>query len=221
MWADDLALVREMVAKYGPLPAGPVVDVGGLERPCVADYSITTRKLDELAEVAKLAAGNVTHDWVQQKIAAAQQARYLDIHLPLSFLGDYACENPSTGGLSIEDLWTKYDGVRAPKIGTAILLSVLEHVGNPFECAELLRDAMADGGLVIVSVPFCFPYHPSPRDLWRFSPDGLRAVFERCEMWEVLEADWRLDVPAEAGVIDIKTGRAQTIQSCYCVCKAT
>ncbi len=239
MFKDDLDLVREMVAKYGPARQ-PIVDVGGLIRPCVASYQKT---IDLMAAIEdEFQRGGVKTDAM---IAAAQRARYLDIERPLSFLGDYSIENPELpGGLAISDLWTKYNNKDSPKIGTAILLSVLEHVDDPFEAIADLRDVMADDGLVIVSVPWSFPYHAEcGQDNWRFSPTGLRKVFERQRIrvqmsmaplservrelsppvrrWEVIESSWRLDVKAEDGVIDLKTGRAQTIQSCYLVARAS
>ncbi len=80
---------------------------------------------------------------------------------------------------------------------------------------------MKPGGLVIVSVPFTFPYHAEcGQDCWRFTPTGLRKLFANGERWSILETDWRLDIPAEAGVIDVNTGRAVSIKSCYLVARA-
>ncbi len=218
MFADDIALVAEMVAKYGA--TGPFVDVGGLERPCVADYQRTI-------EAMKTANS-------RDAIIAAQHVRYLDVFRPLeASCPNYVCENPETGGTPVELLERKYGtgtGRTMPPIGTAILLSVLEHVDDPFWAINQLGFAMAKGGLVIVSVPFNFPYHPSPEDHWRFTPTGLIKLFDGSgcgyypdgiNEWEVLEADWRLDIPAEAGVIDLKTGRAQIIKSAFLVARAT
>ena len=208
MFADDIALVAEMVAKYGAKP--PFVDVGGLEKPCIADYSLTIDAMELL--------GGISPKHSDEDVIAAQQARYLDVFRPLeASCPGYVCENPETGGLLVEDLRQKFDG----SIGTAILLSVLEHVDDPLRAVRRLRFAMARGGLVIISVPFTFPYHPeSGQDCWRFTPTGLGKLFERSPGWTVLEADWRLDIPAEAGVIDLKTGRAQIIKSAYLVARA-
>ena len=224
MFADDIALVRELVAKYGPAPQ-PIVDVGGLERPCVADYQRTIDAMAPIADGAHCSPGSLYIG--NPAVRAAQMCRYLDIERPLSFLGEYALENPETGGRLLEDLATKYRPDLGTGIGTAILLSVLEHVADPFVAIDGLRDAMATGGLAIVSVPFTFPWHPqggSGEDNFRFTPTGLRHVFTapkgEPQRWEVLDADWRLDIPAEAGVLDIKTGRAQAIKSCYIVARA-
>jgi hypothetical protein len=231
--------VKQLVDKYGPAPQ-PIVDVGGLERPCVADYQLT---IDAMAKWRE--EHNDPRDagaMPAEELRAAQMCRYLDIERPLSFLGQYTIENPEIpGGIPLERLAEKYHPHFPPKIaadgsvvldpspgliGTAILLSVLEHVADPFEAIDRLRDAMALGGLAIVSVPFCFPFHPSPEDCWRFTPGGLRRVFSspvgsnEPARWQILECDWRLDIPAEAGVLDIKTGRAQIIKSCYLAARA-
>lgn len=209
MFWDDVQLVAEMVAKYGARP--PFVDVGGLEKPCVADY---TRTIDAMAELRE---EYDDEPMPVDRVINAQRARYLDILRPLeTSCPGYVCMNPETGGLGIERLAEKYPGT----VGTAILLSVLEHVANPFECARALRGAMITNGLAIVSVPFAFPEHPSPRDLWRFTPDALREVFSPANGWDIHETGWRLDIPAEAGVIDLRTGRAQTIRSCYLVARS-
>lgn len=218
MFADDIDLVREMVRKYDAKP--PFVDIGGLERPCVADYQKTVDAMAALRNEYsndEYEPGPIPRD----RVIAAQRARYLDIHRPLSFLGDYAIENPEAGGAAIGDMYERGD-----KIGTAILLSVLEHVSSPFIDLRMVRRMLVPGGLIIASVPFAFPYHPSPRDLWRFTPDGLRQLVTDIsedasrQRAEILECDWRLDIPAEAGVIDLSTGRAQTIRSCYIVARA-
>lgn len=218
MFADDRALVREMAAKYGPLK-GPLVDVGGLARPCVADYQITIAAMAALGERQRRG-----ETIAPAEVVAAQRARYLDIENPLGFLGDVVIENPETGGLPIAKLANRYNREHGDGIGTAILLSVLEHVADPFGEMVNLWDAMAPGGLVIVSVPFMFPEHHGPKDYFRFTPDGLRSVFENCDcgagLFDVLETGWRLRIGADAGVLNLRTGRPHAIESCYLVARA-
>ncbi len=199
-----------MTAKYGA--RGPFVDVGGLEKPVVAQYQTT---IDLMAKIP--VERWFSHGMRDENIRRAQYARYQDITRPLSFLGDYAIENPETGGLPVERLSEKYRG-----IGTAILLSVLEHVEDLAGAVEGLEWALTPGGLVIVSVPFMFPEHASPSDYWRFTPAALRLLFgdgRPDSQWDVLEADWRLSIPANAGVMDIHTGNLQAIESSYIVAR--
>ncbi len=217
MFADDIELVREMVEKYGPAKQ-PIVECGGIANPCIADYQRTIDAMRELYER--------TPQPTNEEIHAAQTCRYLNIERPLSFLGPYELEDPAVkGGLPLERLAEKYHGNDA--IGTAILLSVLEHVDDPFEAVDRLRDAMADDGIAIVSVPFMFPLHEQcGQDCWRFTPTGLRHLFsppkgtELPPCWEILESGWRLRIGADAGVIDLTTGKPQAIESCYLVARA-
>lgn len=72
----------------------------------------------------------------------------------------------------------------------AVCWSVLEHVPHPHRAIAELRRILKPGGLIWVQLPFLFPYHESPNDYWRVTPDGLRiwmADFEEircaCDYW--------------------------------------
>lgn len=212
MWFDDLELVRAATEKYPP-PPGPIVDAGGLIRPCVANYAKTIKAM-------KIFRGRTFSDEKEasEALRAAQGCRYENIERPLSFLGPYAVENPELGGLSIRDLKTKYDHT----IGCLVCLSTLEHVDEPWMADEDFHAAMRPGGLLIISVPWIFPHHAqggSGEDNWRFSPTGLRRIFEG-ELFECLEAGFRLRIGADEGVLDIHTGRPQAIESAYLIGRA-
>ncbi len=64
------------------------------------------------------------------------------------------------------------------RFGTIFCLSVLEHCENPFAMAKNLVRLLAPGGKVCVSVPFAFRLHAYPDDFWRFTPSGVRKLFE-------------------------------------------
>jgi SAM-dependent methyltransferase len=53
-------------------------------------------------------------------------------------------------------------------------LAVLEHVQTPQKAIAELYRVLKPGGEIWVEVPFNQPYHASPQDYWRVSPDGLR-----------------------------------------------
>lgn len=203
------------------------MECGGLVRPTIAAYEKTIEKM-KLLEGCVLPGHRVIGNVSAELIIEAQRARYLDIERPLSFLGEYVIENPEApGGLPLERLAEKYNPANGTGIGTAILLSVLEHVVDPFHAIDCLWQAMAPGGLAIVSVPFTFPHHPQGgmgEDNFRFTPTGLRHVFghhpDEPAQWEVLEADWRLRIDAGQGVLDIHTGKPQAIESCYIAARA-
>lgn len=228
MWFADIELVRRLTETYGVVQ--PVVDCGGLERPCVADYTRTVEAMAKLRYLqthypdGKLRYTEEVEDPSEYEVALAQRARYLNIERPLSFLGDYIIENPEQGGgLPLERLTERYRGTAG--IGTAIVLSVLEHVADPFEAISCLRDAMKPGGLCIVSVPWAFPTHYGPEDCWRISETGLRHVFSLPPgsreplRWQILETGQHVDVPAEAGVLDGE-GKAQIVKGVYIAARA-
>lgn len=208
MFADDIALVKMAAEQYGPLPQ-PIVEVGGLENPCIADYDRTIKAMAELQR----------RGWApDEQVAEAQRCRYLNIHRPLSFLGEYRIENPETGGMSIGDLANHCENT-GHYMGTVIALSVLEHTDEPFSAVDDMHLMLSPGGMCIVSVPFQFPHHPSPEDNWRFTPTGLSRLFNPGQ-WAVLYCDWRLRIPADAGVLDLHTGKPQAVESCGIIARA-
>jgi len=188
MFLDDLHLVEEQVAKHGLRK--PFVDLGGLGRPCLADYAITMR-------------------------TGVQNDRYLTLpqgaHVFDAVAGrGYKILNPELGDPPIEELPASYRDY----FGTAVCLNVIEHVVNPFFIFDALYAIMQRGGLLIISTVFSFPYHPSPRDYWRFSPDCLQMLAEYAQ-FEVLECDWRLTITADQGIKEIHNGEPQEIRSVY------
>jgi SAM-dependent methyltransferase len=75
-----------------------------------------------------------------------------------------------------------YDGKTLPfesrSFDTVISIQVLEHTPQPQALvAEMARVARNDG-LVVVSVPFSFRLHEEPYDYFRYTPHGLRSLFE-------------------------------------------
>lgn len=62
---------------------------------------------------------------------------------------------------------------------TVLCSSVLEHVQNPFVAAEWLSKLARAGGTLILTVPFSYEYHAAPKDYWRFTQDGVLALFDR------------------------------------------
>lgn len=64
-------------------------------------------------------------------------------------------------------------------------LSVLEHTPRPWRVARNLERMLRPGGTLFLSVPFAWRVHGYPADYWRFTADGVRALFPRIR-WDVL-----------------------------------
>ncbi|MDJ1182181.1 methyltransferase, TIGR04325 family [Roseofilum casamattae] len=170
MFWDDIKLVTEQLEKYGLRQ--PFVDLGGLARPTIADYDITIKTQE-------------------------QYARYIGLkQRPFDHVDpEYLILNPENGAPEIEELPSQYPEF----FGTAVCLNVIEHVEDPFQVFQALYDIMKPNSLLIIETVFSFPYHPSPRDYWRYSPDNLRHLAEKTN-FQVLECDWRLLIRADEGI---------------------
>jgi SAM-dependent methyltransferase len=69
-----------------------------------------------------------------------------------------------------------------------LCLSVLEHVDDPFAAMREMRRVLRVGGLLVLHVPFLYPYHAQPGyygDFFRFTEEGVRVLgraFSRCDL---------------------------------------
>jgi SAM-dependent methyltransferase len=63
---------------------------------------------------------------------------------------------------------------------------VLEHADDPAQVVRELRRVAAPGGVVLASTHGVQVYHPSPVDLWRWTHEGLRRLFESAGEWTSL-----------------------------------
>ncbi|HEY4397771.1 MAG TPA: class I SAM-dependent methyltransferase [Acidimicrobiia bacterium] len=95
---------------------------------------------------------------------------------------------PSTDVLSVGEHLPFADGA----FDAALSLNVLEHVRDPFRCAQELARVVRPGGKLYTSVPFLQPYHGFPHHYYNMTESGLRNLFG-----DTFEVD-TLAVPAPA-----------------------
>jgi SAM-dependent methyltransferase len=62
---------------------------------------------------------------------------------------------------------------------TVICTEVLEHVSEPALVLREISRVLKPGGHVFLTTPFYWPLHEEPYDFFRFTPHGLRHLFER------------------------------------------
>lgn len=77
-----------------------------------------------------------------------------------------------------------FDVPALSRYATVFLLSVLEHVDKPWKLAENIEHMLFPGGVLFVSVPWCWRYHAHPHDYWRMSPDAVKSLFPSLEFIE-------------------------------------
>ena len=71
-------------------------------------------------------------------------------------------------------------------ISFAVAEMVIEHVMNPIDAARELERVCKPDGIILVKIPFCFPWHGVPYDFTRFTASGIRALFP---CFEILHLD--------------------------------
>lgn len=59
----------------------------------------------------------------------------------------------------------------------ALAVNFLEHLYNPLALMGWVCRGLPPGGCFIITTPFCYPFHPSPRDFWRFSIQTYEKFF--------------------------------------------
>lgn len=70
---------------------------------------------------------------------------------------------------------------------TIISNQVFEHIPNPFLVAGEIKKVLKSGGHVIITAPFMIPFHPDPKDNFRFSKEGLEEIF-KSQGFEIIES---------------------------------
>jgi SAM-dependent methyltransferase len=75
-----------------------------------------------------------------------------------------------------------YDGNVLPfesgSFDTVLSMQVLEHTPHPQRLVDEMARVVKKGGIVIASAPFSFRIHEAPHDYFRYTPNGLRSMFE-------------------------------------------
>lgn len=61
---------------------------------------------------------------------------------------------------------------------TVISTQVIEHVAKPWVMITEIHRILKNGGHCILTAPFLIPYHADPHDYFRFTPEGLKSLFQ-------------------------------------------
>jgi SAM-dependent methyltransferase len=210
MFKKDLDLIWELHSEFRF--GSPLLDAGGLECPTIADYDISAKK----AYKVKLNLGGIDRDVVVPH--EVQTDRYVALRRPWSFIDSkYVIENPVITGRMIEDL----PAIHPNKFATVIMVSVLEHVSNPYKVSDALFAITKPGGYLIDSTPFLFPHHPSPEDNFRFSPEALKRIHESSG-FKWIRGGFHVNYLTTEGVGDTNPERPlapQAIMASYALCQ--
>lgn len=81
-----------------------------------------------------------------------------------------------------------HTGFESDKFDTIFSTQVFEHIPKPWHAARELYRITKPRGVCVVTAPFLQPYHADPHDYYRYTVEGIRALFEDAG-FEVLECD--------------------------------
>lgn len=66
-----------------------------------------------------------------------------------------------------------------------VCFQVLEHVPEPWRVMEETARVLKPGGIAIVTIPFLFPYHGSPKDYYRYTHEGIAFLGKRVGLYTI------------------------------------
>ena len=72
---------------------------------------------------------------------------------------------------------TQADHVPDESFDAILSVSVLEHVSKPARAAEHMTRILKPGGVMYHAAPFSYFYHGAPADFFRYTTDGMKALF--------------------------------------------
>lgn len=74
--------------------------------------------------------------------------------------------------------------IQDESIDLVVSQEVLEHVDSPDEYIAEAHRVLRPGGLFYCQLPFVIGYHPGPTDYWRFTKEGMVALFAK-QSWKL------------------------------------
>jgi SAM-dependent methyltransferase len=67
--------------------------------------------------------------------------------------------------------------IKDNSVDTIVCTGVIEHVCDPNSAVKEIHRVLKSGGCAFIETPFMQTYHVSPKDFYRWTPDGLRQLF--------------------------------------------
>jgi len=94
---------------------------------------------------------------------------------------------------------------------TIIATEVLEHLYEPQKAVNEIHRILKPGGTCILSTRFIYPYHPDPKDYYRFTQDSLNYLFRNFSNIKIYSIGNRIQTAWEF----ISTGYASVILNIF------
>ncbi len=99
--------------------------------------------------------------------------------------------------------------IPADTYDSALCLSVLEHVANPWQALQEIHRVLKPGGTLILTVPHLSRLHEEPHDYFRFTHHGLKAMCDDAG-FEIIELE------KNGGLLSFIAHQLSTLLLCLC-----
>lgn len=105
-----------------------------------------------------------------RKFLAGRVSEHIGIDLP----------DGTHGQTAVDRVGSAYDTHEPDAAADTVLMSqVFEHLEEPAEALRESYRVLSPGGHLVLSTNFAWHLHEEPRDFYRYSPHGLRYLFEQ------------------------------------------
>lgn len=94
--------------------------------------------------------------------------------------------DPNSAATYIVDLCKCSSVIDPSRFDYVVCTEVLEHTLQPFDAVNSIYEILKPGGYAFVSTPFNFRIHGPLPDCWRFTEHGLRSLFNKFEIVEMV-----------------------------------
>jgi SAM-dependent methyltransferase len=135
-------------------------------------------------------------DWLEREahkvFASRGRYRVLDVGCGVKpyypFFEPYVAEYVGVDVDGTADLVGRVEAlpVEDGRFDVVLCTQVLEHCEDPAQAVRELRRVAAPGGRVLASTHGVQVYHPAPKDLWRWTHEGLETLFLTNAEWSAV-----------------------------------
>ncbi len=94
--------------------------------------------------------------------------------------------DPNSDATHVADLCSCAKQIGFDRFDFIVCTEVLEHTRQPFDACDNIISMLKPGGYAFVSTPYNFRIHGPLPDCWRFTEHGLRELFKKYEIVELI-----------------------------------